>query len=407
MTVLVERIMTGTPPQPLRPNKPVLDGSSRAKMAPMKLPSRASPAPAKTTTHRGPWQTAVAATVWTRVVFFLVAFVFNAWIAAARSEPLPGFFDLWLKWDAVAFLRIALHGYTSALTEQHPTAFFPLLPLLIRGLLAIHVSGAGAGLLVAGVSSFIAFGYLYRLAEDEVGNGFGPLSVWLLAFFPASVFLVAGYTEPLFLAGAIAAFFYARRGEWLKVGIPAAIATASRFAGFFLLAALFVELLLQRKSGRHNVPRGLAALALGAVPLLAYGFFLKQARGDPLYYFTDQRLGWRRRLVSPLTALIKTFHHPGAPIEVLAAVVGLIFVVWALKQRQWSYAVYMGLQLTSLMTSTYYLSIPRLLLSFFPATLLLAGAVRERPPAARWLLVGFATLSLIGVMAFSYGVGFY
>jgi hypothetical protein len=176
---------------------------------------------------------------------------------------------------------------------------------------------------------------------------------------------------------------------------------------FFVFAALFVELLLQRKTGRRDLTRGLAALGIGAVPLLAYGFFLRQARGDPLYYFTDQQLGWRRRLVSPLTSLIKTFHHPGAPIEVLAAVVGLVFVIWALKQRQWSYAVYMGLQLTSLMTSTYYLSIPRLLLSFFPATLLLASAVRHRPAARRWLLVGFGVLSLIGVMAFTYGVGFY
>jgi hypothetical protein len=345
--------------------------------------------------------------IWTHVVFFVVAFGFNASLAAVRSQPLPGFFDLWLKWDAVAFVRIALHGYTSTLTEPHPTAFFPLLPLLLRGLMAIHFSGAGAGLLLAAISSLIAFAYLYRLAETEVGPGSGVLSVWYLALFPASVFLVAGYTEPLFLAGAIPAFFYARHGSWRKVALPAALATASRFAGIFVLAALGVEMLLQRKASGRKTFEAVGALAVGALPTAAYGYFLWRARSDPLFYFTDERLGWHRRLVSPITSFLNTFQHPGAPLEIGAALVALGFVVWALRWKEWSYAVYMGLLLTSLVTSTYYLSIPRLLLSMFPIPLFLATATRDRRDASRVLLVASGALALVGVATFTYGMGFY
>ncbi|MDP9225107.1 MAG: hypothetical protein M3P18_14925, partial [Actinomycetota bacterium] len=102
-----------------------------------------------------------------------------------------------------------------------------------------------------------------------------------------------------------------------------------------------------------------------------------------------------------------TFGHPGAPIEIAAALTGLFFVVWAVRTQQWSYTVYMLLLLTSLVTSTYYLSIPRLLLSFFPIPLLLAGVARDHPVAGRMLLVGSGLLSLVGVIAFTYGLGFY
>jgi Mannosyltransferase (PIG-V) len=350
---------------------------------------------------------ALGTVVWIHIVYFLVAYGFNASLAEARGRPLPEFFDLWLKWDAVAFLRIALHGYTSALTEQHPTAFFPLLPLLLRVVMALGVTGAGAGLLLSAIGAFIAFWYLYRLAETELGSGCGRLTVLYLALFPSSVFLVAGYAEPLFLAGAVASFYYARQGSWGKVALPAAVAAASRSSAVFLLAALAVEALVQRRASGRGLVRPLAALAFGSLPVLAYCFFLSRARGDPFFYFTDERLGWHRRFADPVSAFVNTFHHPGAPIEIAAAVVGVLFVVWSARAKQWSYMAYMLLLLTSLVTTTYYLSIPRLLLSFFPAPLLLAGATKDRPGAVRVILVIFGLLSLLGVIAFTYGLGFY
>jgi Mannosyltransferase (PIG-V) len=350
---------------------------------------------------------ALGAVVWTRIAYFLVAYGFNASLARVRGEPLPGFFDLWLKWDAVAFLRIALHGYTSALSEPHPTAFFPLLPLFLRGLIALHVTGAGAGLLLSGLGSFVAFWYLYRLAEAEVGRGSGRPTVLFLALFPSSVFLVAGYTEPLFLAGAVASFFYARQGAWGKVALPAAVAAASRSSGVFLLAALGIEALIHRRESGRGLLKPVIALAVGSLPVIAYCFFLWRARNDPFFYFTDEKLGWHRNFADPVSSLLNTFQHPGAPIEIAAAVIGIFFVVWSARAKQWSYMAYMLLLMVSLMTSTYYLSIPRLLLSFFPAPLLLASFTKERPYAARWILAIFALVSLVGVMAFTYGLGFY
>jgi hypothetical protein len=353
------------------------------------------------------WEQALAITVWSRIVFFSIAFVANSVIASLHGQQKLGLFDVWLKWDAISFLLVAQHGYTSALTHPNSTAFFPLLPLLLRGLLALDVPGVVSGLLISGVASLIAFVYLYRLAEEELGAGAGTWALLFLAFFPSAVFIVAGYTEPIFLAGAIAAFYYARHRRWTLAALPLALATASRFAGVFLIAGLLAELVRQPQKSARLKLQALGALAVGCVPLLGYGLFLNRARGNPLYYFTDERLGWHRQFVSPINALLNTFSHPQSVLEVLSAAVGVFFIVWAARSREWGYAAYMGTALASLMTSTTYLSLPRILVSFFPIPLLLAAYVKERKLLGGALLTISGIVAAVGVVAFTHGLGFY
>ena len=220
--------------------------------------------------ERAAWQEALAASTWTRVAFLSIAFAANAAIASVKGDQWPGFFDVWLKWDAVAFLLIAKHGYTNALTHPAPTAFFPLLPLLLRGLLAIDIPGAMAGLLISALACLVAFAYLFKLAEEEMGPGAGRWAVLYLALFPSAVFLVAGYSEAIFLAGAIPAFYYARRQRWALAALPTAVATAARFAGIFLLFGLAVEFFLQPDKSRRTKLEALGTLGAGCIPLVAY-----------------------------------------------------------------------------------------------------------------------------------------
>ena len=99
----------------------------------------------------------------------------------------------------------------------------------------------------------------YRLAEEEIGrgaglagphetNGAGRRASLYLLFFPTAVFLVAPYSESLFLAGAIPAFYYARRKRWIMAGMFAAVAMGARAAGIFLLFGLLVEFVRQPTS---------------------------------------------------------------------------------------------------------------------------------------------------------------
>ncbi|HZK52083.1 MAG TPA: mannosyltransferase family protein, partial [Actinomycetota bacterium] len=195
------------------------------------------------------WSEALKLVAFTRAIFLGVAYLAASFLAATDGSSDVGVLDMWTRWDARHFLEIAEFGYTDPRTDPHATAFFPLWPLLIRAFSATGLSPALAAMLMSAAASVVAVAYLYRLAEEEPQNGgagsAGPqnggagrrASLYLL-FFPSAVFLVAPYSESLFLAGAIPAFYYARRGRWLVSGALAAVAMGARAAGAFLLVGL-------------------------------------------------------------------------------------------------------------------------------------------------------------------------
>jgi hypothetical protein len=351
------------------------------------------------------------------VVFFSVALAASWLLATSRGPHVQGFFAIWDRWDAALFMRIATYGYSGPLTDQHATAFFPLFPLLVRGASHLGLNPIGAGLLISALSSLVAFAYLFRLAEEEIGEGAGRRAVLYLAWFPTAVFLVAPYSEALFLAGAIPAFYYARRSRWSLVGLPAAIAVGARFAGCFLLLGLVVEFLRQRRFSFKTMRTAALALAAGIAPLVAYSVFLDRVKGDAFYYFVDQRTGWGRRLTSPLTALRLTWEtwNTNQPtnwifawrLEILAAAAGVVFVLWALVKREWGYATFMAVMMASVMASSWYFSIPRMLLSLFPIPLLLAGFSFRSATRHEIVLLVMAPVAVLGVVVYTRGAWFF
>jgi hypothetical protein len=353
----------------------------------------------------------------TRAAFVFLA-VAAAWLLASSTGPLQsGFFDIWSRWDARHFLQVAEFGYTDPNTDPHATAFFPLFPLAIRALSGFGIAPVVAAMLITTAATIVACAYLYRLADEELGAGAGRRAVLSLLLFPTAVFLVAPYSEALFLAGAIPAFYYARRGRWLLVALPAAVAMGSRAAGMFLLLGLVVEFLRSGDRRAQTIREASLAFAGGVAPLVAYSAYLTAIKGNPFYFFVDQREGWHRGFVGPIQSLLNTWDlttSPGSPtnwiftwrVELLAAVIGVGLVVWAMVKREWGYAAFMGSMMAALLTSTWYFSIPRMLLTMFPAVLLLASITRRagRHEVAIALLAPPAGL---GVVVYTQGAWFY
>ncbi|MGH2752604.1 MAG: mannosyltransferase family protein [Actinomycetota bacterium] len=329
--------------------------------------------------------------------------------------------ELWTRWDARHFLEIAEFGYTDPRTDPHATAFFPLYPLLIRASSAAGLNPALAGMLISTAASVVAVAYLYRLAEEELGRGAGRRAALYLLFFPTAVFLVAPYSEALFLAGAVPAFFYARRGRWPASGACAAVSLGARAAGAFLIFGLALEFVRRRDFTRASLLRAAGAGVIALLPLVAYAAYLASLEGDPFYFFTDQRLGWGRELSGPLEALRNTWGATrvgageGAPtnfvigwrVEIVAVALGLGAVVWALLEREWGYAGFMGSLLVSLMASTAYLSVPRMLLSMFPIVLFIARWTHGRARRHETVLLACASIAMLGVVVFTRQAWFY
>ncbi len=364
-----------------------------------------------------PWIETGEVVLVTRLGFFALAYA-AAWLFSVDSlgPPTVGFFEMWTRWDAQHFISLAERGY-AATGYETSQAYFPLLPLLIRALTYVGVHPVLGGLIISGLSSWVACAFLYKLAERDVGPGTGRHAALYVLVFPTTVFLIAPYSEALYLAGAVGAFYFARDGRWLVAGIPAAVAVGARAAGLFLLAGLVVEFFRQRDFSLDRALNAVTGILIALLPLLGYALFLVRLKGDPFFFLTAQRVGWGRSFVGPVASFLNTWRTWEGGyntnwlltwrLEVIAAIVGAAVVLWAAIRREWGYATYMGTGLAVLTTSSWYYSIPRLLLTWFPIALFLASFTKSGQKRHDLVLVLFASAAAMGVILYTKSFWFF
>jgi hypothetical protein len=200
------------------------------------------------------------------------------------------------RWDSAWYLTIADSGYEGSSARA---AFFPLYPLLIRGVGTVLGGSNGALLVAAYLVSLAAFiaalALLYRLTELELGRRLARPTLLLLAVFPAAVFFGAPYAESLFLLLAVGAFYSARTDRWAWAGACAGLASATRSAGLLLLLPL--GLIWWSSRPRHA--RDAAWLLLAPLGIALYAAWLGLAEGDSLR-FLDVQEAWSRHFAVPL-----------------------------------------------------------------------------------------------------------
>ena len=199
------------------------------------------------------------------------------------------------RWDADWYLRIAEHGYT-----ETRLAFFPLYPLLIRGLGAPIGSPAVAGLLVSVGATFAALLLLHRLTELELGRAAAARVVWVLALFPTAVFLPAVMTEALFLALTVGAVYSARTGRLPWAVALGAAAALTRNTGVLLVVPIaLLYLSADRRPVRHRLAF-LVVLPAAVLGFVLYGWWLT---GDAFASLNAQENEWHRQVEFPLAGV--------------------------------------------------------------------------------------------------------
>jgi Gpi18-like mannosyltransferase len=210
---------------------------------------------------------------------------------------------VWERFDALWFLRIAADGYRS---HDGSAAFFPLFPMLVRGVSwLIGGHPLAGGLIVSNGAALGATVALYELTRTEISERVARGSVLFLSFFPTSFFLVAPYSESLFLLLAVVALLAARRSRWWLAGVAGALAALTRNLGVLIAVPLAVEALLQARERRPSRLRPEALWGLAPVAGLAvYLWFWRDLSGDWLAPI-HQQSGWQRVLVTPWWTLIE------------------------------------------------------------------------------------------------------
>lgn len=141
------------------------------------------------------------------------------------------------RWDSVWYLTIAKIGYGH---QAARSAFFPLYPLMMRGLGVLTGSDLVAGVLISLIAFGVALVLVYRLVALELGAELARLVVLLIAFCPMAYFFSAVYSESLFLALSVGCLWQARNGRWAWAGCLGALGAAERASGIALVVPLIL-----------------------------------------------------------------------------------------------------------------------------------------------------------------------
>ncbi len=147
----------------------------------------------------------------------------------------------WYRWDTVQYLEIAEYGYDFNTIN---TVWPPLYPFLTKFFALIIKSSLLSSLIVSNVFTIISFILLYLYTDELFSEETAKKTLFFLAIFPTSFYLIAGYTESLFLACSLAGFIFLRKKQWLLAGLMSALATLVRNQGILLVIPIFFELYL-------------------------------------------------------------------------------------------------------------------------------------------------------------------
>lgn len=345
----------------------------------------------------------------------MVSFYENADRLKAFDPWQPGYSNaaapFLARWDSGWYAAVAKYGYYLNPGQNSTVVFFPLYPLLIKGLSQISaLDYFYAGQLISWFALFFALIYFYKLLRLDFDDKQAFSILLFLLVFPWSFFLAAVYTESLFLFLVAASFYYARKQNWALASVFGFLASLTRITGVFLFPALAYEYLSQNKK------LGSRALWLTLIPLglSTFMLYLKIKTGY-FFAFVLNQGSFGRRGTFPLRTLwwdVKNtlfFFRHGDMLKALVyalALLALVVACWLLiqkyRQLRGSYLIFAFLSLLLPLCTGTTTSLGRYLLNIFPV-FIAAGLVESRIFKASWYLIGSVALL---ALTFSF-VGWY
>lgn len=328
----------------------------------------------------------------------------NTWSAG------PSWYHQLLQWDSEWYFKIVTDGYrySGDPTVPQNVVFYPLYPMLARGVAAISgMSAPHALLLIANVSGFCATLLLFKLVREEFRDDVGLATVALLSFFPTSVLLSAGYTESLELLLIISFFLVLKQQHFLAAALLAALAVADRSTGILLTPVLVWEMWLNRDQ-KALFPAVIPCVFIATSGLWLFMIYLWYDFGNPMAFSEGQAAFHRgttleTRLISalklePFNRLILNDWNPwGLDSWFSLLFIVAIFTGFFWLRSSWSLfaaAVFMLPYLTLSGGPAGFVSMNRFNLVSFP--LFVVGAVVAL--RVRWLLIG--TIGILSAALF-------
>ncbi len=358
------------------------------------------------------------------IVSRLIIYLFGYLGVMLTQNVAEGFFSAfqsrWYKVDSVLFLNIAQNGYVSQGDDRLLIVFYPLYPLMIRMVSFVFQDLFVSGLIVSTISLIAACVYLYKLAlleynDEEIAFN----SVKFLLIFPFSFFLGLVFSDGLFLALAIATFYYMRKRKWLLAGLFGGLASLTRNFGILLLIPAVIEYLaatgfwdqLKRNNWKKIftdfMERGFGLLFI-VIGQMIYLLINKIVTGDWFTFVKYQRENWNNGFSLNIVKNLKVYVESAftwAPKDAGAMWIPLIFIVlmvvlmafYALRKIRLSYIAYTLAYLFICLCATWLISAPRYSLGLFPVYIILAVMAARSRVSDFWITL----ISILGLCSYT------
>lgn len=284
-----------------------------------------------------------------------------------------GWVDLWNRWDADQYLKLAKLGYTN--TTAWKAWFYPLYPWCVRIVAFFNGNYLVSALVVSFVALIVAAILLRRIVLLDFSSEIALRSVWFFLIFPTALFLHAPYTESLFLALAIGSVFAARKDRWWLAGALGALSWMTRANGIVLIPTLAMEAGYQFWKTKRWDWRWLW-IALIPLGFAVYLFLNWRVTGDPFSAFHQRKPMFFTEFTWPWTGMhgamniMMDWKPDQAEMvgtqEFLFALLGLIGVVLSWIKLRPIYAMWMTGNWLLFASVTFLQSMPRYTLTMFP-----------------------------------------
>lgn len=355
-------------------------------------------------------------------------------VAAAIVQGLIGHHNILhelANWDGLWYREVANHGYPPFPSHAQTTlGFLPLYPMTIwvGSQILSPLSPHGAiwnatvsGLIISCVGGLIAAVLVHRLAKGWWDERTARRATALFCLFPGSVVFSMVYSEGLLMPLALGCILALQQRRWLLAGVLAGFATAVEPTALVLVGVCGVSALreLHRRGWTDRAARrSLLAPVLSVTGIAAFALFLWDWTGTPLASYQAQHYGWKEK-TDPLAVLHMTtrlfsevslshLNQPTLNANLVAGVIGALLLIGMLGlmyrvRREISIeAIVWTLGVSFLaLTSEYTPPNPRLLITAFPALMVVARFVQGRWfTRLLWanglLLVGLSLMTFYG-----------
>ena len=310
------------------------------------------------------------------------------------------------------YLDLAENGYVTEGENRINLVFYPLYPLLVRGLSYLTGSLPVAGIVVSQVCYAVSSVLLYELILMDADARCAWDGALLMALYPFSTFVMGVFSEGLFLMLTIGALYALRRDRMPAAGIIGFLAALSRTQGmllFFPAVYQWIRRCFLEKDGRSPkftdlflllIPLGFFAYLCINHHLYGDWFKFLQYEEAPPWYQSTQ---WVGRNIAQHYSMAVEYGGLGyviyyVQIALFFVILGvLIYGVW--KKESMMYLLYGGVYLGFSYLSGWMISGGRYMLGCVPVFIILA---KQRDGLPRRLILAVSAL-----LFFAYSLFFY